>query len=260
MGIGTTARPLPGKVVTEPVFGLPATWIAETDRRMAEQHGFAVVDPISVMVTHLAETIRLHAHQLLTRQDTQNLLDHLKEVNAAVVQELMPNLLTVGVAHRILQNLLREGVSIRNLGAILEKVADYATTTKNPDELSEYARKALSGELIRNVLPAGQQMVSAITLDPDLEQRISQAIRQTQHEVVLALEPSLARHLFDRLSERIKQMAGTGLQPLVICSPAIRLALRRFFESTFRNLTVLAYNELPEQTQVQSIGTVPNVA
>jgi len=260
MGVGTAARPLPGKTVTEPVFNLAATWVAEGERRNAEQFGFAVVDPISVMVTHLAETIRQHAHQLLTRQDTQNLLDHLKEINAAVVQELVPGLLSVGVVHRILQNLLREGVSIRNLGAILEKVADYATTTKNPDELSEQARKTLAGELLRNVIMGGQQSLSAITLDPDLEQRISQSIRHTQQEVVLALDPGLARHLFDGLGQKIKQMATNGLQPLVICSPAIRLALRRFFETTFRNLTILAYNELPENTQVQSIGMVSNVA
>jgi flagellar biosynthesis protein FlhA len=259
MGVGTSTRPLPGKVVTEPVFNLSSTWISEGERRNAEQYGFAVVDPISVLVTHLAETIRQNAHQLLSRQDAQNLIDNLKESNAAVVQELVPNLVNIGVVHRVLQNLLREGVSIRNLGSILEKVADYATTTKNPDELSEHARKVLSGELVRNVLPSGQHSLSAITLDPELEQRIVSCVRQNQHEVMLALDPTLARHLLEGLSQRIKQMAGKGLQPLIVCSPSIRLALRRFFESTFRNLTIVAYNELPEQTQIQSVGMVPNL-
>jgi flagellar biosynthesis protein FlhA len=258
MGVGTAARPLPGKSVSEPVFGLPATWITEPERRNAEQYGFAVVDPTSVMITHLAETIRQHAHELLTRQDTQNLVDHLKEANAAVVQELIPTMVSVGVVHRILQNLLREGVSVRNLGVILEKVADYASTVKNADELSEQARKALPGELVRNLVAPGQNALSAITLDPELEQRIVQSLRQTQHEVALALEPGLARHLFDGLGEKIKQMASRGLQPLLICSPNIRLAMRRFIESAYRNLTVLAYNELPDHTQVQSVGMVPN--
>jgi flagellar biosynthesis protein FlhA len=176
-----------------------------------------------------------------------------------VVQELVPNLVNIGVVHRVLQNLLREGVSIRNLGSILEKVADYASTTKNPDELSEHARKVLPGELIRNVLPSGQQSLSAITLDPELEQKIVSCVRQNQHEVMLALDPTLARHLLEGFSQRIKQMAGKGIQPLVVCSPSIRLALRRFFESTFRNLTIIAYNELPEQTQIQSVGMVPNL-
>jgi flagellar biosynthesis protein FlhA len=185
-------------------------------------------------------------------------LDHLKEVNAAVVQELVPNLVSIGIVHRVLQNLLREGVSVRNLGAILEKVADYASTTKNPDELSECARKALSMELVRQVLPSGQNTLSAITLDPELEQRITQSLRQTQHELTLAMDPGLARHLFDGLAQKIKQMVSTGLQPLLVCSPTIRLALRRFFEGTFRNLTVVAYNELPERMEVQSVGTVPN--
>jgi flagellar biosynthesis protein FlhA len=258
MGVGTATRPLPGKQVTEPVFNLPATWITEADRRTAEQLGFAVVDPISVLVTHLAETIRQSAHQLLTRQDTQNLLDHLKEVNSAVVSELVPNMISVGVVHRILQNLLREGVSIRNLGAILEKVADYANTTKNPDELSEHARKALSGELLKNILTLGQQALPAITLDPELEQRIASSLRQTHQEISLALDPHLARHLVEGLGQKIRHMVTRGVQPLVICSPMIRLGLRRFFETTFRNLTIVAYNELPEQTQIQSIGMVPN--
>ncbi|MBI4023656.1 MAG: flagellar biosynthesis protein FlhA [Verrucomicrobia bacterium] len=260
MGVGTTARPLAGRVVTEPVFNLPATWILENERRNAEQLGFAIVDPISVLVTHLAETIRQHAHQLLTRQDTQNLLDQLKEVNAAVVTELIPNLVTIGIVHRTLQNLLREGVPIRNLGLILEKVADYAPSTKNPDELSEQARKALSWDLVRNVLPAGQNNLTAITLDPDLEQRLAHSVRQTQQDVTLALDPGLARHLFDQVSDKMKQMLNRGVQPLIVCSPAIRLALRRFFEGTFRTLTFLAYNELPEKTEIQSIAMVPNVA
>lgn len=258
MGVGTATRPLPGKVVSEPVFGLPATWINESERRHAEQYGFAVVDPTSVMITHLAETIRQHAHELLTRQDTQNLIDHLKEVNAAVVQELIPGMLSIGVVHRILQNLLREGVSIRNLGVILEKVADYAATIKNPDELSEQARKVLAGELVRNLSGPGQSELSAITLDPELEQKIVQSLRQTQHEIALALDPTLARHLFEGLGEKIKVMASRGLQPLLVCSPNIRLALRRFLESAYRNLTVLAYNELPDNAQIQSIGMVPN--
>ncbi len=260
MGVGTSARPLPGKTVTEPVFNLPATWIPEAERRSAEQLGLAVVDPISVLVTHLAETIRQHAHQLLTRQDTSVLLDQLKEVNSAVVTELVPNLVTIGVVHRVLQNLLREGVSIRNLGAILEKVADYASSTKNPDELSEQARKALGGDLVRHLMPSGQNSLSAITLDPELEHRIAQSIRQSQHDVSLALEPTVARHLYDGLANRMKEMASAGIQPLIVCSPTIRLALRRFFEGTFRNLTIVAYNELPERTQVQSIGMVPNHA
>ncbi|MDD2709681.1 MAG: flagellar biosynthesis protein FlhA [Verrucomicrobiae bacterium] len=260
MGVGTASRPLNGRVVTEPVFNLPATWIAEPDRRNAEQLGFAVVDPVSVLITHLAETVRAHAHQLLSRQDTQNLLDQLKEVNAAVVQELIPNMISIGVVHRVLQNLLREGVSIRNLGVILEKVADYASLTKNPDELSEHARKSLPFELVRNVVTGGQNNLAAITLDPELEQRLAQSMRQNQHEVTLALDPGLARHLINQLGEKTKQMASRGIQPLLLCSPIIRLALRRFFEGTFRNLTILAYNELPERTEIQTMGMVPNAA
>lgn len=248
----TTLKGIP---TVEPVFQLPATWITDVERRNAELAGFTVVDAASVLVTHLTETVRRHCHEILSRQDVQNLLDNLKQTHPTVVNELIPAQLTVGQIQRILQNLLSEGVSIRNLAGILEKVGDYAHITKNPDELSEYARRAL-GAQITKPLQNETGKLKAITLDPKLEQQIAQGVRQSPTEIALLLDPKLARHVMDALSRLIQQMLTSGQPPVVLCSPAIRLALRRFYEGTFTDLSVLSYAEVPSRLEVQSAGTI----
>ncbi len=246
---------LKGVPTVEPVFQLPATWVTDAERKHAEVGGFTVVDAPSVLVTHLSESIKRNAHEILTRQDVQTLLDNLKQTHATVINELIPGLLSVGQIQRVLQNLLSEGVSIRNLAGILEKVSDYAATTKNPDELSEHARRALGAQLAR---PYQQDngAIKAITLDPKLEQALTQGVRQSANEVALTMEPRIARHLIERLSKLIQQMISNGLPPVVLCSPQIRLGFRRFFESTFTDLAVLSYAEIPNRVEVQNAGMV----
>ena len=247
---------LKGIPTVEPVFQLPATWITDAERKNAEVSGFTVVDASSVLVTHLSEVVKRNCHEILSRQDVQLLLDNLKQTHPAVINELVPNLLNVGQIQRILQNLLAEGISIRNLAGILEKVADYALTTKNPDELSEHARRALGSQLTRPFqLDSGS--LRAITLDPRLEQQIAQGVRQTPTDIGLTMEPRLARHIIDTLSKGIQQMLAAGHPPLVLCSPQIRLAFRRFFESTFAELAVLAYTEIPPRVEVQTAAIIP---
>lgn len=256
MNATRSAVTLKGVPTTEPVFGLPATWITDVERKNAEVAGYTVVDAASVLVTHLSETLRRHAHELLSRQDVQVLLDHLKQTQPTVVNELIPAQLTVGQVQRILQNLLAEGVSIRNLGSILEKVSDYAAVTKNPDELSEYARRALGPQLIKpyQVEPG---KLRAITLDPRLEADLAQGIRQLPTETSLTIEPRLARHLAENLSKGIQELASAGHPPVMLCAPPLRLPLRRFFENTFSDLAVLAYNEIPPKVQVQPAAVIP---
>jgi flagellar biosynthesis protein FlhA len=248
---------LKGVPTTEPVFQLPATWITDMERKNAEVHGFTVVDAGSVLVTHLSETIKRHCHEVLSRQDVQNLLDNLKATHPTVVNELIPALLTVGQVQRVLQNLLAEGISIRNLAGILEKVGDYAHTTKNPDELSEYARRAL-GPQIAKPFQNENGSVRAITLDPKLEQQLAHGVRQSQSEVALMLEPKLAQHVVNSLSKHIQQMLAVGSQPLVLCAPQLRLAFRRFFESTFADLAVLSYAEIPARVEIQPAAVIPS--
>jgi len=247
---------LKGMPTVEPVFKLPATWIADSERKNAEASGYTVVDAPSVLVTHLSETVKRTCHEILSRQDVQNLLDNLKATNPTVVSELIPSQLNVGQVQRILQNLLAEGVSIRNLAGILEKVSDYTSATKNPDELSEHARRSLGSQIIKPY-QSDKGGLQAITLDPRLEQQIAQGVRQSPTEISLTMEPKLARHVLDSLSQRVQQLLSAGQPPVVLCAPQIRLAFRRFFETTFSELTVLAYTEVPSRIQVQSSGAIP---
>ncbi len=247
---------LKGVPTVEPVFQLPATWVTDVERKNAEVSGFTVVDAPSVLITHLSETVRRHCHEILTRQDVQALLDHLKQTHPAVVNELIPGQLSVGQVQRILQNLLAEGISIRNLAGILEKVGDCAAFTKNPDELSEHARRALGPQLARP-FQADNGSMRAITIDPKLEAQLSQGVRQSASEVALVIEPRLARHVIDSLSRFIQQMMAAGQQPVVLCAPALRLAFRRFFENTFSDLSVLSYAEIPPRVQVQNAAVIP---
>ena len=249
---------LKGTPTVEPVFQLPAIWITDHERKNAEIHGYTVVDAASVLVTHLSETVRRHGHEILSRQDVQVLLDNLKETHPTVVTELIPAQLTVGHVQRILQNLLAEGISIRNLAGILEKVGDYASVTKNPDELSEHARRALGSQLVKP-FQGESGLLRAITLEPQLEQQLAQGLRQTPLEVSLVMEPGLARHLMENLSRRVQELLAGGHPPLVLCAPQIRLAFRRFFESTFADLNVLSYAEIPPRVQIQSAATIPSL-
>jgi flagellar biosynthesis protein FlhA len=249
---------LPGIPTTEPVFQLPATWVSEIERKNAEMAGFTIVDPASVLVTHLSETIKRHCNQILSRQDVQLLLENLKQNHPALINELIPNLLTTGQIQRILQNLLAEGVSIRNLVAILERVSDYAAATKNPDELSEQARRALGGQIIKP-FQNDQGALQVITLDPWLEEETAKGVRQMPSETMLFVEPKLAQHLTHHLTKAMQPLIAEGRQPVVICSTVIRLGLRRFFASNFPELIFVAYEELPPRVEVQSLSSVPGL-
>jgi flagellar biosynthesis protein FlhA len=246
---------LKGLPTVEPVFKLPATWVTDVERKNAEISGYTVVDAASVLVTHLTETIKRSCHEILSRQDVQVLLDNLKQTNPTVVTELIPALLTVGQVQRVLQNLLAEGVSIRNLANILEKVSDYAHVTKNPDELSEYARRALGAQITKSCQDDDGKL-RVITLDPKLEQQITQGVRQTQTEISLLMEPKLARHIMDTLSQRVQKMLADGLPPVVLTAPQIRLPFRRFFETTFSDLTVLSFAEIPPRVEIQNAAVI----
>jgi flagellar biosynthesis protein FlhA len=256
MNASNTKTQLKGVPTVEPVFKLPATWVTDVERKNAEISGYTVVDAASVLVTHLSETVKRNCHDILSRQDVQNLLDNLKQTNPTVVNELIPAQLNVGQVQRILQNLLSEGISIRNLAGILEKVSDYAATTKNPDELSEHARRALGSQIVKSY-QAQNGSLQAITLDPRLEQQIAQGVRQSPTEVSLMMEPKLARHVVDTLSQRIQHLLTAGQPPIVMCAPQIRLAFRRFFETTFADLTVLSYTEVPSRVEIQNAGIIP---
>ncbi len=255
MNVSGSQVTLRGVPTREPVFGIEAVWITEEEKRTAEINGYSVVDAVSVLITHLAETLKQIAHLILTRQEVQSLIDRIKESNPSLVAELLPDLVNLGIIQRVLQNLLREGVPIKNLPLILETLADYATITKNPDELSEQVRRRL-GTYFIGQYESEPGLVRAITLDPGLEQTLITRIQRSHFETTLALDPHTAQFLLRELTIRSNSMAEQGLSPITILSAELRLAFKRFFEPSLPKLAVLAYQELPAQTEIQNIGII----
>src|SRR3954464_451444 len=252
---GDAVGQLQGIPTTEPAFGLPALWIAESARAEAEALGYTVVDPESVIVTHLTETIRANVSELLTRQDVRSLLDALKEHNAAVVEEVVPELLSVGEIQRVLQALLRENVSIRDLGTIVEAVGDRARLTRDPALLAEHARQALARAIVAPHLDAEMQL-RAIALDPNVEQEVSDAIAQTSDGEFLAMNPTRAQALVGALATQVEPAVARGRHPVLICSSRIRRHVRRLCEQALPQLSVCAYNEIAPGVSVETIGVV----
>lgn len=238
----------------EPAFGLPAIWIDENERAKAEARGYTVVDVPSVIATHLTHLIKKHSYELIGRQEVQELLDNVKVSNPALVDELVPKLLSIGEIEKVLCNLLREEISIRDLVTILETLADHAVITRDTDVLTEYVRQALSRTISNKYAPDGK--INVITLDPTIEQSISTSINQTEHGTYLALEPSLAQKIIKNVHETIKRITLKGEQPIILTAPITRFYFRKLVEQISKDIVVLSYNELLPNIEVLSIGTV----
>src|SRR6185312_12607761 len=243
MDPGDALGQLPGIPTTEPAFGLPAVWVADSGRAEAEALGWTVVDGESVVVTHLTEVIRAHAADLLTRQETRHLLDQLKEVNAAVVDEVVPDVLSLGEIQRVLQALLREGVSVRDLGSILEAIGDKARLTRDPAMLAEYARQALGRTITAPFLDA-EGTLRVIALDPSLEQAMAEALVQTADGEFLAMDPNLASQVVESAAGQVEVAIAAGGRPVLLCSARVRRHLRMLCEQRLPQLAVCSYNEI----------------
>lgn len=252
MDAGSVTEHVPGEPTKEPAFGLDALWISEEHREQAEINGYTVVDSPSVLATHLTETIRNHAHELLGRQEVQTLLDSLRNEYSAVINELVPNLMTIGEVQKVLQNLLREQVPIRNLVTILESLADAAPISKDLDFLTEYVREALARQLCRQY--AENDVLLVLTLDPQWETVIVEGIEPTERGNLVSIDPRLLQRLFAVLKSTLESTAL--VQPIVLVSPRVRLALKRLTERNFPSLVVLSYNEMAPEIQVQTVGMV----
>lgn len=255
MNPGIVVEPVPGIETTEPAFGLPALWIPEQDRERAEMAGYTVVDPTSVIVTHLTEVIRRHAAEILSRQDTANLIDNVKKTEPAVVEELIPNLMTVGEVQKVLQNLLREGVPIRNVATILEALGDHARETRDVDVLTEHARAALARVICRQYRNADGELVVS-TVDPEIEEEIARSIEGRGAGEAPALEPGLVQSIVRAVSRAVEGMASEGYQPILLTRPEVRPYLRRIVERVLPDVVVLSYNEIARDQKVRSVGTV----
>jgi flagellar biosynthesis protein FlhA len=253
MNPGTATAPIDGIPTTEPAFGLPALWIGENARSEAEMAGYTVIDPTSVIATHLTELIKAHSPDLLGRQETSALLDNIKSHYPVVVDELVPGLLTVGEVQRVLQNLLRERIPIRNLVMILETLADAARVSKDIDFLTEKVRAALARHISAEYAENG--LLSVITVDPRLESLLSEAVRRGEDAFAL-LDPNTVSRIYASLTRQIAVAQNAGLQPIVLCSPSVRLALKRLTERAAPQLVVLSYSEIAPGLRVESIGQI----
>jgi len=252
---GTVIDPITDGVPTrEPAFGVPAQWVSRAHRERAEMAGYTVVDPSSVIATHLAEVIKGHGAEIITRQDTSALIDHVKQANGAVVEELIPTLMTVGEVQKVLQHLLRERISIRDLVTILETLADNAGRTKDMDMLGEWVRATLARSICRQYVDDATGALQTLTLDPNLEQLLAEAVTPG---LPLTVEPSVARSLIQNLGAQMERMIALGFQqPVLVCMSPLRLPLRRLTERSLPNLVILSYNEIVPNTEVRAVGAV----
>ncbi|WP_127580642.1 flagellar biosynthesis protein FlhA [Paenibacillus koleovorans] len=239
----------------EPAFGLPAMWIDEPTKERAELSGYTVVDPPSVVATHLTEIIKRHAHELIGRQETRQLVDNVKENYPALVEELIPGLLSVGDVQKVLAKLLKEKISIRDLVTIFEALADYGSYTKDPDILTEYVRQALSRQITLQYAH-GNDSLKVITIGPTLEKKIAESVQQTDQGSYLALDPNSSQTIYQKVSEQVSRMIQHGQQPVILASPTIRMYLRQLLERTMQDITVLSYSELEPSAEIQSVGVV----
>ncbi|MCL2854263.1 MAG: flagellar biosynthesis protein FlhA [Defluviitaleaceae bacterium] len=254
MNPGYIEEEIDGIETVEPYLGLPALWINESQRERAEALGYTVVDPPAIIATHLTEVIKAHLHELMSRQDVQNLVGNIREANSVLVEELVPKLMNYGEIQKVLSNLLREGVTIRDLVTILETLADYAQITRDSDMLTEYVRQALKRSISRKYF-AGE-MNSVITVDPNLEQQIMQSVTQTEQGSYLALDPAITQQIFDKLSAEVNKLTSMGRQPIILTSPIVRAYFKRLVEPIAPDLVVLSYNELEANAEIQSVGMV----
>lgn len=255
MNPGYVEDEITGIPTYEPAFHLEAMWITESQRERAESLGYTVVDPPSIIATHLTEIIKKHLDELLNRQDVQNLIDNIKETNKTLIDELVPKLLGVGDIQKVLQNLLREGISIRDLITIFETLADYAATSRDTDILTEYVRQSLKRAISSKYFGDGD-MTSVVTLDPKIEQMIMSSIKQTEQGAYISLDPAVTKKILKSTEIEIQKLENKGQAPIIITSPIVRMYFKKLTNDYFKDLIVISYNEIDSNIELKSIGVV----
>ena len=255
MNPGNVEEEISGIPTFEPSFHLPAIWITEAQRERAEALGYTVVDPPSIIATHLTEIVRTYIDELLTRQDVQNLISNVKETNPTLIDELVPKLLGVGEIQKVLQNLLKEGISIRDLLTIFETLADHAVVTRDTDVLTEYARQSLK-RAISSRFFAPNETTTVVTLDPAIEQQIMGSVKQTEQGSYIALDPEVNQKILKSTEAEIKKMEDMGKIPIIVTSPIVRMYYKKLTQDYYKDLIVVSYNEIESNIELQSVGMV----
>ena len=255
MNPGYVEEEITGIPTFEPSFHLPAIWITESQRERAESLGYTVVDPPSIIATHLTEVIRQHIAELLTRQDVQNLINNIKDNNSTLIDELVPKLMGIGEIQKVLQNLLEEGISIRDLVTILETLADHAAVTRDPDILTEYARQGLKRAISSKYFTVGE-VTNVVTVDPAIEQEIMNSVKNTEQGSYLSLDPERSKKIVEALGNELKKLEDMGKNPIVITSPIVRMYFRNLAKDYYKDIIVISYNEVESNVELQSVEMV----
>ncbi|SDN17984.1 flagellar biosynthesis protein FlhA [Lachnospira pectinoschiza] len=255
MNPGYVEEEITGIPTFEPSFHLPAIWITESQRERAESLGYTVVDPPSIIATHLTEIIRQHISELLTRQDVSNLINNIKDNNQALIDELVPKLLGIGEIQKVLQNLLSEGISIRDLVTIFETLADHASVTRDTDILTEYVRQSLKRAISGKYFPSNET-TSVVTLDPNIEQEIMGSVKNTEQGSYLSLDPERTKKIMASTGSELKKLEDMGKNPIVITSPIVRLYFKKLAVDYYKDIIVISYNEVESNVELQSVGMV----
>lgn len=243
-----------GIETVEPAFGMPAKWISDDKKIKAEIAGYTLIDPTSVMVTHLSEVIRKHASELLSRQEVKRMVDNLKEHNESIVEDTVPAIVSLNELQRVLRNLLREGIPILDMETILETLADYAPTVKDHDMLTEYVRQALRRTITHKFSIAGQLKV--VSLDSEIEDLIIKSIKKIEGGAYLALEPDVIQKIVTSTTEQINQMKKLVQEPIIITSPVVRIYFKKLLDQFYPDITVLSFNDIDTSVQIQALGTI----
>ncbi|GAK07543.1 LOW QUALITY PROTEIN: flagellar biosynthesis protein FlhA [Geomicrobium sp. JCM 19038] len=259
MSPGVDDESITGIETVEPAFGLKALWVDDLMKDEAELSGYTVVDPPSVVSTHLTEVLKNYAHELLTREETKQLVEHIKETHPTLVEEVTPNPLSLGDVQKVLKHLLKEKVSIRNLPVIFETLADYGSMFKDPQMMAEYARQSLSRQITKAVKPVQGGPLYVVTLSGSTEKAIADALQQTEHGSYLSLTPDQSQKMMMSIQEEVVKLTQMGQSPVVLCSPAVRMHVKQLIERFMPHVPVLSYNELEPDLEIQSVGVV-NVA
>ncbi|RZB34925.1 MAG: flagellar biosynthesis protein FlhA [Desulfobacteraceae bacterium Eth-SRB1] len=250
---GNEGTKITGIEAREPAFGLPAVWIDEKKKESVQAKGFVVVDPASVITTHLTEIVKTHADELLRRHDVQSLLDSLSVSHPKVVEEIVPNIVPLGTLQKVLQRLLKERISIRDFLTILETLADYAPLTKNVDMLTGYARQALS-RMITSEYKDANGNITVVMVSPDIEDKINKSVQHTEYESFVTADPILIQEVAGNLKKFIKIFTDKGLPPVILCSPNARGYLSKILEKFFPGLVILSHNEIVRDVNIKSLG------
>lgn len=254
MNSSNSDKEVVGIETIDPAFGLPALWVDDAEREKAEMYGYTIVDPPSVIATHLTEIVKRYSYELLGRQDVQLLLDNLREKQPALVDDVVPSIVSVGDLQKILSNLLREGISIRDLGTILETISDYGDKIHDTEILAEYVRQGLRRAITQKYAP--DKSLRVITVAPALEQTIMDSIQRNEQGAYLSLEPQMIHDIFKSLRSALERVMSFGIQPIVLTAPQIRLHFKHLTEQMAPDLVVLSYGELEQNIEIQSDGVV----